>query len=65
LKVSIVFNEIKLIEKLLTKVEDSLTELMDKQICYFGRTYTQGKKVSRKDGVAAFFYIIKYNVFYK
>jgi len=32
-------------------------------ISYYGRTYDQGKKISWKDGVAAAYAIVKYNVF--
>lgn len=32
-------------------------------IAYNGRTYEEGKKVNWKDGVAAIWYIIKYNLF--
>jgi glycosyltransferase involved in cell wall biosynthesis len=32
-------------------------------ISYYGRTYEQGKKIGAKDGVAAFWYILRYNVF--
>ena len=32
-------------------------------ISYWGRDYTQGKKISWKDGLAAIYWIIKYNVF--
>lgn len=32
-------------------------------ISYYGRTYEQGKKIGMKDGVAAFWYILKYNLF--
>ncbi len=32
-------------------------------ISYYGRTYEQGKKIGPMDGVAAFWYILKYNVF--
>jgi glycosyltransferase involved in cell wall biosynthesis len=31
-------------------------------ISYYGRTYEQGKKIGPMDGVAAFWYILKYNV---
>ena len=31
-------------------------------ISYFGRTYDDGKKINWKDGVAAFYYIIKFNL---
>lgn len=30
-------------------------------ISYYGRTYEEGKKIGFKDGVAALFYIVKYN----
>lgn len=32
-------------------------------ISYYGRTYEQGKKIQASDGLAAFWYIVKYNVF--
>ena len=32
-------------------------------ISYYGRTYEQGKKIGASDGVAAFWYIVKYNLF--
>lgn len=32
-------------------------------ISYYGRTYEEGKKIGFKDGVAAFWYIVKYNIF--
>lgn len=32
-------------------------------ISYYGRTYEQGKKIGPADGIAAFWYILKYNVF--
>ena len=31
-------------------------------IAYYGRTYEQGKKISTKDGFAALWYIVKYNL---
>jgi len=34
-------------------------------ISYYGRTYEEGKKIGWKDGVAAIWYIIYYNLFYK
>lgn len=30
-------------------------------ISYYGRTYEEGKKIGFRDGVAALFYILKYN----
>jgi glycosyltransferase involved in cell wall biosynthesis len=32
-------------------------------ISYSGRTYAEGKKITWKDGVAAFFHIVRYNLF--
>jgi hypothetical protein len=32
-------------------------------ISYYGRTYEQGKKIGPMDGVAAFWYVLRYNVF--
>ena len=32
-------------------------------ISYYGRTYEQGKKIGARDGVAAIWYLIKYNLF--
>jgi glycosyltransferase involved in cell wall biosynthesis len=32
-------------------------------ISYHGRTYEEGKKITAKDGVAAFWYVIKFNLF--
>jgi glycosyltransferase involved in cell wall biosynthesis len=32
-------------------------------ISYYGRTYEQGKKIGTMDGIAAFWYILRYNVF--
>jgi len=34
-------------------------------ISYYGRTYREGKKINWKDGVRAFYCIIKYNLFSK
>lgn len=32
-------------------------------ISYFGRTYEEGKKITYRDGVAALFYILRFNIF--
>ncbi len=32
-------------------------------ISYYGRTYEEGKKITYRDGVAALFYILKFNLF--
>ena len=54
-------------------IEPELTALIAKGnfniyevgISYFGRTYKEGKKVGWKDGFAAIYYIIKFNLFKK
>lgn len=33
-------------------------------ISYYGRTYEEGKKITYRDGVAALFYILRFNLFY-
>lgn len=33
-------------------------------ISYYGRTYEEGKKITMRDGFAAFFYILRYNLFW-
>ena len=33
-------------------------------ISYYGRTYEEGKKITYRDGIAAFYYILKFNLFY-
>ena len=32
-------------------------------ISYYGRTYDEGKKITWKDGVAAMYHIIRFNLF--
>jgi len=32
-------------------------------ISYYGRSYEQGKKIGAMDGIAAFWYTIRYNLF--
>jgi glycosyltransferase involved in cell wall biosynthesis len=32
-------------------------------ISYYGRTYEEGKKITASDGIAAFYYILRYNFF--
>ena len=33
-------------------------------IAYYGRTYSEGKKITWKDGIRAIYCILKYNLFY-
>ena len=52
-------------------IEPQITALVSKGkfriyevgISYYGRTYEEGKKINWKDGIAAFWNIIKYNLF--
>ena len=37
--------------------------LFEVPISYHGRTYAEGKKIGTKDGIAAFWYVIKFNLF--
>lgn len=37
--------------------------LYEVPISYYGRTYEEGKKITYIDGLAAFYYIIRYNIF--
>ncbi len=37
--------------------------LYEVPISYYGRTYEEGKKITYRDGIAAFFYIIRFNLF--
>jgi glycosyltransferase involved in cell wall biosynthesis len=55
-------------------IEPEITALISKNkdlkiyevgISYSGRTYREGKKINWKDGLAAFYYIIKFNLFKK
>ena len=39
------------------------TRIYEVPISYSGRTYAEGKKIGWKDGVAAFWHIVRYNVF--
>lgn len=45
------------------KVAKMRCRIYEVGISYFGRTYEDGKKIGWKDGVRAFYCIIKYNVF--
>lgn len=38
-------------------------EIFEVPISYFGRTYGEGKKITWKDGIAAFWHMMKYNWF--
>ena len=45
------------------KVAKLKCAIYETPISYYGRTYEEGKKIAAIDGVAAFYYIIRYNLF--
>jgi glycosyltransferase involved in cell wall biosynthesis len=45
------------------KVAKLKCAIYEAPISYYGRTYEEGKKIGFKDGVAALWYILKYNLF--
>jgi hypothetical protein len=45
------------------KVAKSPCVVYEVPISYHGRTYAQGKKITWRDGAAAFVHIVRYNVF--
>jgi glycosyltransferase involved in cell wall biosynthesis len=45
------------------KVSKLKCSIYETPISYYGRTYQEGKKIGMWDGVAAFWYIIRYNLF--
>lgn len=45
------------------KVAKLKCAIYETPISYYGRTYEEGKKITAMDGVAAVYYIIKYNLF--
>ena len=45
------------------KVSKTSARIYEAPISYYGRTYEQGKKISYTDGVAALWYILRYNLF--
>lgn len=45
------------------KVAKSRCRIYETSISYAGRTYEEGKKINWKDGVAAFWHIVRFNLF--
>ncbi len=45
------------------KVAKKGLRIYETSISYYGRTYSEGKKINWKDGIAAFWHIIRYNLF--
>ena len=44
------------------KVSKTRARIYEAPISYYGRTYDQGKKISYMDGIAALWYILRYNL---
>ncbi|MBP6571177.1 MAG: glycosyltransferase family 2 protein [Gemmatimonadales bacterium] len=49
--------------ELTARLSQAHAKIWELPISYSGRTYEEGKKIGWKDGVAAFWHIIKFNVF--
>ncbi len=45
------------------KVDRGKWRIFEVPISYYGRTYEEGKKITWRDGIKAFFTIVKYNIF--
>jgi hypothetical protein len=45
------------------KVAKAKLKIYELPISYYGRTYDDGKKITWRDGVAAFYHIIRFNLF--
>lgn len=49
--------------ELTARLAQANARIWEVPISYDGRTYAEGKKIGWKDGVAAFFHIVRYNLF--
>ena len=49
--------------ELVAKIARTGARIYEVDISYYGRTYAQGKKTNWKDGIAAMYAIMKYNLF--
>ena len=49
--------------ELTARLAQAKARIWEIQISYSGRTYEEGKKIGWKDGVAAFFHILRFNFF--
>jgi glycosyltransferase involved in cell wall biosynthesis len=45
------------------RLAQSKARIYEVGISYYGRTYEEGKKITWKDGIAAFWHILRYNLF--
>ena len=51
------------IDKLIKLAKKNKCRIYEVGISYYGRTYEEGKKINWKDGLSAFWCIIRYNLF--
>ena len=51
--------------ELVAKIARTGARIYEVGISYYGRTYAQGKKIGWKDGIAAIYAIMKYNIFHR
>jgi len=62
-KIKIEENRFGFEPEITAKVSKLNVRIYEVPISYYGRTYDEGKKIGWKDGVNAFFCILKYNFF--
>jgi len=62
-KINICENRFGFEPEITAKVAQSGCRLYEVGISYYGRTYSEGKKIGWKDGFRAIYCIIKYNIF--
>lgn len=61
-KIAIEENRFGVEVEITAKIAKLRCRLYEVPISYFGRDYSEGKKITWKDGVAAFYFILKYNL---
>ena len=62
-KIKIESNRFGFEPEITAKIAKMGCHIYEVPISYWGRDYTQGKKINWKDGLAAIYWIIKYNLF--
>ena len=63
-KIKIESNRFGFEPEITAKIAKMGCHIYEVPISYWGRDYTQGKKINWKDGLAAIYWIIKYNIFH-
>jgi len=61
-RISIEENRFGFEPEITAKIARLRCRLYEVPISYFGRDYSQGKKITWKDGIAALYFILKYNL---